>query len=99
MRIHLLPLALLALPACTPAQPVPPSRVRMMVETEVRSWHRDHHQDCSEFAQHQVEYRGDVRAGHTEIWTVEACGKTFRYQVLVNNDDIGSYNITVSNLE
>ncbi|HJW10056.1 MAG TPA: hypothetical protein VJ483_10500 [Holophagaceae bacterium] len=97
MRAMVLSFLLLALPACTPSRPLPPPRVRTMVETEVRSWHRDHHHDCPEFVTTKVDYLGDVRAGHTEIWTVDACGKTYRYQVLLDAD-IG-YNITVSSLD
>jgi hypothetical protein len=93
-----LPLLLLVLPACTPAQPQPSGRVRQMVETEVRTWHRDHHADCPEFIKQGVEYQGNPREGHTEVWTVAACGKTFRYQARVDAD-FGSYAITVASLE
>ena len=93
---RLLPLLLLALPACTPATPSP--RVRRMVETEVRNWHRDHHADCPEFTPQGVAYQGDPREGHTEVWTVLACGRTFHYQARVD-EDLGTYSITVAGLD
>ena len=79
-------LLLLGLVACRPLEPQPPSGQRAIVEQDLRSWHSQHHPDCPGFKLIKVDYRGDVHRSHTEIWTVDACGKSYRYQATIEED-------------
>lgn len=85
-------LLLLAL-ACGPDAAVPARPSQQLVQS-VQEWHSFHHPDCPGMSL----VDRDIRGGGLEIWTVEACGRRYRYQVNVT-EELGSRQVSVHSLE
>ncbi|HEU4950536.1 MAG TPA: hypothetical protein VFT46_01215 [Holophagaceae bacterium] len=96
MRTLLVLPGLLFLVACHGPSAVPPAiqtsargPLRGEVEQEIRDLQQLHHGDCPAARIVSARILDGGREATQELWTLEGCGRTFRYDVTVSHEEMG----------